>query len=82
VRGLLTALLVLAGLVSLAVGSRPISLGTVIDVLLHPDGSDASTIVHDLRTPTEVFTSTMLAETFGLEADVLPTSSASSVQLF
>jgi iron complex transport system permease protein len=53
VRGLvvLALLLVLAGLVSLAVGSRPISLGTVIDVLFHPDGSDASTIVHDLRIP-------------------------------
>ncbi|GAA4691183.1 iron ABC transporter permease [Nocardioides conyzicola] len=53
VRGLvvLTLLLVLAGLVSLAVGSRPISLGTVVDVLVHPDGSDASTIVHDLRIP-------------------------------
>jgi iron complex transport system permease protein len=53
VRGLvvLTLLLVLAGLVSLAVGSRPISLGTVVDVLFHPDGSDASTIVHDLRIP-------------------------------
>jgi iron complex transport system permease protein len=56
VRGLvvLTVLLVLAGLVSLAVGSRPISLGTVIDVLFHPDGSDASTIVHDLRIPRTV----------------------------
>jgi len=56
VRGLvvLTLLLVLAGLVSLAVGSRPISLGTVIDVLVHPDGSDASTIVHDLRIPRTV----------------------------
>jgi iron complex transport system permease protein len=53
VRGLLVLalLLVLAGLVSLAVGSRPISLGTVIDVLFDPDGSDASTIVHDLRIP-------------------------------
>jgi iron complex transport system permease protein len=56
VRGLvvLTLLLVLAGLVSLAVGSRPISLGTVIEVLFHPDGSDASTIVHDLRIPRTV----------------------------
>jgi iron complex transport system permease protein len=56
VRGLvvLALLLVLAGLVSLAVGSRPISLGTVIDVLFHPDGSDASTIVHDLRIPRTV----------------------------
>ena len=44
----------LAGLVSLAVGSRPISLGTVVDVLFHPDGSDASTIVHDLRIPRTV----------------------------
>lgn len=53
VRGLvvLTGLLVLAGLVSLAVGSRAIPLGTVVDVLFHPDGSDASTIVHDLRLP-------------------------------
>ena len=56
VRGLvvLAVLLVLAGLVSLAVGSRPISLGTVIDVLFDPDGSDASTIVHDLRIPRTV----------------------------
>jgi iron complex transport system permease protein len=53
VRGLvvLALLLVLAGLLSLAVGSRPIGLGTVIDVLFHPDGTDASTIVHDLRIP-------------------------------
>ena len=56
VRGLvvLALLLVLAGLLSLAVGSRRIPLGTVIDVLFHPDGSDASTIVHDLRIPRTV----------------------------
>lgn len=56
VRGLvvLTGLLVLAGLVSLAVGSRAIPLGTVVDVLFQPDGSDASTIVHDLRLPRTV----------------------------
>ncbi|QWF23860.1 iron ABC transporter permease [Nocardioides sp. LMS-CY] len=56
VRGLvvLAGLLVLAGLVSLAVGSRAIPLGTVVDVLFHPDGSDASTIVHDLRLPRTV----------------------------
>lgn len=56
VRGLvvLVGLLVLAGLVSLAVGSRAIPLGTVVDVLFHPDGSDASTIVHDLRLPRTV----------------------------
>ena len=50
----LAVLLVLAGLLSLAVGSRRIPLGTVIDVLFHPDGSDASTIVHDLRIPRTV----------------------------
>jgi iron-siderophore transport system permease protein len=56
VRGLvvLALLLVLAGLASLAIGSRPLSLGTVVDVLLRPDGSDASTIVHDLRIPRTV----------------------------
>jgi iron complex transport system permease protein len=56
VRGLvvLVLLLVLAGLLSLAIGSRPIGLGTVVDVLFHPDGSDASTIVHDLRIPRTV----------------------------
>jgi iron complex transport system permease protein len=56
VRGLvvLTALLVLAGLLSLAVGSRTIPLGTVVDVLFRPDGTDASTIVHELRIPRTV----------------------------
>jgi iron complex transport system permease protein len=63
VRGLvvLAALLVLAGLVSLAVGSRNLPLGTVIDVLFHPDGSDASTIIRDLRVPR-----TLLAITVGI----------------
>src|SRR6478609_4115972 len=51
---ILTGLLVVAGLLSLAIGSRSIPLTTVIDVLLHPDGSDASTIVHDLRIPRTV----------------------------
>jgi iron complex transport system permease protein len=50
----LTGLLVLAGLLSLAIGSRTIPLSTVVDVLLHPDGSDASTIVHGLRVPRTV----------------------------
>src|SRR3954454_13777841 len=50
----LVLLLVAAGLASLAVGSRPIALGTVVDVLFRPDGSDASTIVHDLRIPRTV----------------------------
>ena len=56
IRGVLvlTGLLVLAGLVSLAIGSRTIPLSTVVDVLLHPDGSDASTIVHGLRLPRTV----------------------------
>jgi iron complex transport system permease protein len=47
----LLALLAVAVLVSLAVGSRALPLGTVLDVLLRPDGSDASTIVHELRAP-------------------------------
>jgi iron complex transport system permease protein len=50
----LAALLVLAGLLSLAIGSRSIPLGTVVDVLLHPDDTDASTIVHGLRLPRTV----------------------------
>jgi iron complex transport system permease protein len=56
VRGLvvLTALLVLACLVSLAVGSRNLPLGTVVDVLFRPDGTDASTIIHELRIPRTV----------------------------
>jgi iron complex transport system permease protein len=55
-RGLvvLAVLLAFVALVSLAVGSRAIPLGTVIDVLFDPDGSDASTIVHDLRIPRTV----------------------------
>lgn len=67
VRGLvvLVGLLVLAGLLSLAVGSRTIPLGTVVDVLLHPDGSDASTIVRDLRIPR-----TILAIAVGLALGV------------
>jgi iron complex transport system permease protein len=56
VRGVLvlTGLLLLAGLLSLAIGSRTIALSTVVDVLLHPNGSDASTIVHGLRLPRTV----------------------------
>lgn len=55
-RGLaaLLALLLLACLVSLAVGSRAIPLGTVVEVLLRPDASEAATIVHDLRIPRTV----------------------------
>jgi iron complex transport system permease protein len=55
-RGLLAlaALLGVAVLLSLAVGSRAIAPDTVLRVLLRPDGSEASTIVHDLRLPRTV----------------------------
>lgn len=55
-RGLvvLTVVLVVAALLSLVVGSRLIPVGTVVDVLVRPDGSDASTIVHGLRIPRTV----------------------------
>jgi iron complex transport system permease protein len=54
--GLLTLLVALAvvGVVALAVGSNPIGLGTTWRVLWHPDGSQASVIVHDLRLPRAV----------------------------
>ena len=48
--GLVIAVVVL-GLASLAIGSKPIALGTVWRVLLDPDGSDAAVIVHELRIP-------------------------------
>jgi iron complex transport system permease protein len=47
----LVGLLLLVGLVSLAVGNKSLPLGTVADVLLDPDGSEASTIVNSLRLP-------------------------------
>lgn len=56
-RGSAGGVLLLLGLVaaafalSLAVGSKPLDLGTVVRVLFDPDGSDASTIVHGLRLP-------------------------------
>jgi iron complex transport system permease protein len=50
----LLALVVLGGVASLAIGSRPLSLGTVLDVLFHDDGSEAATIVHALRLPRTV----------------------------
>ena len=55
-RGLATlaALLGLAAVLSLAVGSRAIAPDTVLRVLFRPDGSDAATIVHDLRIPRTV----------------------------
>ena len=55
-RGLavLVALLVLAALLGLAVGSRTLPVGTVVDALVYPDGSDAATIVRGLRLPRTV----------------------------
>jgi iron complex transport system permease protein len=47
----LAALVATAALVSLAVGSKPIDVATTWHALWHPDGSQASVIVHDLRLP-------------------------------
>ena len=33
------------------VGSRSIAPGAVVEALLHPDGSEIATIVHELRLP-------------------------------
>lgn len=51
--GLLLALAVLlvVVLLSISVGSRSIPLDRVWDLVLHPDGSEESTIVQDLRIP-------------------------------
>ena len=46
--------LVAVGLLSLALGSRALPLGTVVDVLFHDDGSEAATIVRTLRIPRTV----------------------------
>lgn len=51
---LLAALVVAGGLASLAFGSRALPLRTVVEVLLHDDGSEAATIVHALRVPRTV----------------------------
>lgn len=45
------ALLTLAVAASLAIGARPVALADVIRALWHPDGSETSIIVHDLRIP-------------------------------
>jgi len=47
----LTAALVGLCLASLAIGSKPIDVGTVWRVLFDNDGSDAAIIVHELRIP-------------------------------
>jgi iron-siderophore transport system permease protein len=54
VLGLLALALAAVALLSLALGSRSIPLGTVVDVLFHDDGSEAATIVHALRIPRTV----------------------------
>jgi iron complex transport system permease protein len=51
---LLLVVLALVAMVSLAVGSNPIGLGTTWHVLWHRDDSQASIIVHDLRLPRTV----------------------------
>ncbi|MET8151264.1 FecCD family ABC transporter permease [Actinoplanes sp. NPDC049668] len=45
------AVLVAAVALSIAIGSRNVGLGTVWQVLWHPDGSAESVIVHQLRLP-------------------------------
>jgi iron complex transport system permease protein len=48
---ILVLLLFLVSLVSLAVGNKALPLGTVADVLLDTDGTEASTIVNSMRLP-------------------------------
>lgn len=62
---LLLVALVVAGLLSLALGSRAVPVGTVVDVLFQDDGSEAATIVHALRLPR-----TVLAIAVGIELGV------------
>jgi iron complex transport system permease protein len=54
VLAVLLVALVVAGLLSLVLGSRAIPVGTVLDVLVRDDGSEAATIVHALRLPRTV----------------------------
>jgi iron complex transport system permease protein len=56
---LLVLALAAMALVSLALGSRPIALGRVVEVLLDDDGSEAATIVHALRLPRTVLAITV-----------------------
>ncbi|WP_199565569.1 FecCD family ABC transporter permease [Spongiactinospora rosea] len=44
-------LLVAAAVASLAIGSKAIPPGDVLRLLLHPDGTDAAFVVHDMRVP-------------------------------
>lgn len=50
----LCAGLLLAVLLSLSVGSNPIPLGRAWSLLLHPDGSAQSVVLHELRLPRTV----------------------------
>jgi iron complex transport system permease protein len=52
--GVLLLALAATALLSLALGSRALPLTTVVDVMLHDDGSEAATIVHALRVPRTV----------------------------
>lgn len=55
----LLGLAMLAGLLSLAVGSRSIPLTRVVEVLVRPDGTDIATIIHGLRVPRTVLSLTV-----------------------
>ncbi|MEV6167056.1 iron chelate uptake ABC transporter family permease subunit [Streptomyces sp. NPDC051954] len=44
-------LLIVAALLSLAVGSRSLPVSVVVDALLHDDGSTASSVIWDVRLP-------------------------------
>ncbi|MFE9663258.1 iron chelate uptake ABC transporter family permease subunit [Streptomyces sp. NPDC005955] len=48
-------LLLLLCLASLALGTKWIAADRVLDLLLHPDGSEESGIVHDMRVPRTLF---------------------------
>src|SRR5882762_11101914 len=45
------AVLVVVALLSVAIGAKPIPLGTVLHELLHYDGSDDGVIIRSLRIP-------------------------------
>jgi len=47
----LIVLVVVSSMLSLAIGSRWIDPSTVLGVLVDPDGTDESVIVHELRIP-------------------------------
>jgi len=65
-----TALLVVVAFCSIAYGSKPISLGTVLDAFLHFDGSNDHLIVRSLRVPRTVIGLTVGAA-LGLSGTVM-----------